>query len=424
MNKNGVPRSKLSRGSKVGFTALRVGASEAKLRIKNKLGASNEAADHQTRESQAKKIFKTLAELRGSALKAAQMLAQEVDLLPEAYQKELGKAWHQAPSLNRAVVRKVFMTQLGKPPEDCFDRFEPTAFAAASLGQVHDAVYQGQDWAVKIQYPGIGETITSDIQLLGTLFKTLRLGVKLQDMLEEVQDRFLEETDYIKEMAEMRYFKSQLKESLVQIAEPLEEFSTAKILVTQKIKGLHLEDWLGTNPSQDQRNHMGQLLIDLWEYGVLHLERLHADSNPGNYLFLPDGRLGLLDFGCIKKYEAGFAEKYKNFFRALLTENVDEILEALGTFGIVHEQTPEAKRDLLAMSKWYIRPYQLETFDLKAHQGYIKEGSQCLAAMQEHCTKHSKDFIFTDRTWLGVYRMLERMGAEVKLTVGRRLLWE
>ncbi|MDX2470876.1 MAG: AarF/ABC1/UbiB kinase family protein [SAR324 cluster bacterium] len=418
-----IPTSKIHRTGKVGLTAVAVGVSEAKLRVKRSLGLGSQASENNTRETQAEKIFKTLSQLRGSALKAAQILAQAADFVPEQYQKVLAQAYNQAPALNRAIVRKVFVTELGKAPEDCFDEFESEAFAAASLGQVHNAKYKGKNWAVKIQYPGIGDTLDSDLNLIKTLLKPMTSLDNLQPLLDEVHEHFILETDYTNELQELLYFKGALKESLVKIAEPLKEFSTGRILVTEKLEGLHLDDWLKTNPSQKQRNHMGQLLIDLWDYGVMHLERLHADPNPGNFLFLPDGRLGLLDFGCIKHYQSGFKVKYRNFLEALLTEDIMNIRSALAAVGVTYHDDPEANRFLSALSSWYIRPFKDKAFDFNSHHGYIKEGAYLMHKLHEHCGQMSRDFVLTDRTWLGVYRTLEAMGATVSMDINRKLLW-
>ena len=418
-----IPKSKLHRGSKVGITAVAVGVSEAKLRLKRGLGMGSQLAEDTTREAQAEKIFKTLASLRGSALKAAQILAQDSDFVPEQYQKILGQSYNQAPALNRAIVRKVFMAELGKAPEDCFDEFESLAFAAASLGQVHNATFAGKNWAVKIQYPGIADTLDGDLNLIKSLLKPMTSLDNLQPLLDEVHEHFILETDYKNELQELLYFKGQLKESLVQIAEPLREFSTERILVTQKLEGLHLDDWLKTDPTQEQRNHMGQLLLDMWEYGVMHLERLHADPNPGNFLFLPDGRLGLIDFGCVKHYQPGFKVKYRAFLEALLTEDLKKIRPALAGVGLVYKDDPESNDFLLAMTKWHIKPIKQKTFDFNSYHGYIKEGAYLMHKLHDHCPQMSKDFVFTDRTWLGIYRILETMGATVSMDINRKLLW-
>jgi len=417
----GVPQGRLTRSAKVGKTLLQMGAGEIGYQVRRAVNPQTGGlSDH--RQLQAEQLFRTLAELRGTALKAAQFLAQEGEFLPEPFAQVLAQANHQVPALNRALVRKVFFGEFGQAPEACFDPFSPTPFAAASLGQVHEARRQGQTWAVKIQYPGIADTVTDDLLLLKGLVGRLPEGKRMTQALSEVQARFVEETDYVKEVAEMQAFAQVLPPELVVVPQPLPEFCGARVITATKLAGLHLHDWLATRPSQAQRNRMGQLLLDLWEYGVTRWGRLHADPNPGNYLFLPDGRLGLLDFGCIKTLTPAFSQGYREFLQDIADLNAEKVRAFTKAHGATFYDEEESREVHLEMVRWFALPMRETTFDLALHPTYVRDGLKVLHRMSHCFDGIITDFLFIDRTWLGVFRILEQMQACVSLRPGRKLL--
>ncbi|OQW98129.1 MAG: hypothetical protein BWK73_53255 [Thiothrix lacustris] len=202
-----IPAGKWQRAGIVGSTALKVGLREVQHKVKRPFLSAQrqQEAKQEVDDHNASLLFDTLTQLRGTALKAAQMLSMEVELLPERYRRELEKSFHQVPPLNRVLVRKALHEQFGKPPEHLFATFDTTAFAAASLGQVHAATLpDGTPVAVKIQYPGIHVAMDNDMKLLRQLARGLpNPEIALQSLL-EIQARLREEVDYLHESTHYR----------------------------------------------------------------------------------------------------------------------------------------------------------------------------------------------------------------------------
>ncbi len=204
------------------------------------------------------------------------------------------------------LIREVVRNEFGKGAEEMFASFEKEAFAAASLGQVHRArLKSGEPAAVKIQYPGIARTIDADFRNLSALLLPLQLGKDweaVKSHFEEVRRMLNQEVDYVEE-AESTRLAGELFRPGDGIAVPqvYSDYSGKRVLTTEYMQGLHLTDYLATNPTQASRNAFGTKMYIAW-MRMYFAFMPHADPHPGNYLFLSDGRLGLLDFGCVQRY--------------------------------------------------------------------------------------------------------------------------
>jgi len=182
-------------------------------------------------EKTAEQIFEAIVKLRGTAIKLAQMLGMESGLLPDKIQKELAKSWHQVPPLNRVLVRKVMLEEFGCPPNEMFKEFEPAAFAAASLGQVHHARLPDDTLvAVKIQYPGIHVAMQSDIRLLRKVVKGMSQRKVANISVDEIEARLSEELDYDGEAERTMWFRKNMATAGVFIPKIFEDFSTPRVL--------------------------------------------------------------------------------------------------------------------------------------------------------------------------------------------------
>jgi len=417
-----LPLGKARRSGVAAKAAFKMGAREAGFRLQRSVGLGNEQEEHERKQAQT--LFSALSHLRGTALKAAQLLSQDLDFLPETYREELGKAFYQVPRLNRSVIRKAFVAAFGEPPERLFDTFEPEAFAAASLGQVHGASLQGNSLAIKIQYPGIGNSIKDDMLLLRRLHGPIPQSHLYLSGLEEIEARISEEVDYRLEAERTQFFREHLVHPLVVIPKVYPELSTNKILATERLEGLHLKEWLLGNPSQGERDRYGQLLIDQMEHSLTKLGRLHIDPNPGNFLFMSEGRLGMLDFGCVKGVTPDFSEKYHRLINAAVRQEIPVVLECYRQLDLDFVQSDESLEHLKRWCAWYRVPYLTDFFDLTKHPGYIEEGFELFLGLRRFMNNLNKDMIFLDRTWLGLYRILESMQARVNFQVGRLTLFD
>lgn len=417
-----LPEGKWIRAGIVGSTVLKVGLREVQHQVKRPfMSIERQHADKQTTdENNAELIFNALTQLRGTALKIAQMLSMEMDILPERYRQELAKSFHQVPPLNRVLVRKVIQEQLGKPPEYLFAEFNDQAFAAASLGQVHRAsLLDGTAVAVKIQYPGIHVAMDNDMQLMHKLAPRLPNPQMVLQSLEEVHDRLKEEVDYTHEALTTQWFAEHLPLAGIHVPKVYAEFSGARLLTTEFVEGLHLDAWLSTNPSQAVRNRAAQNLYDMLVYSVLHLKRLHADPNPGNYIFHPDGSVSLIDFGCTKQFSSEFIHILPQLLRAFVRDDMDAILAAYRVLGMEHQPTTLTwYQDVLRpFAQWAALPLQTESFDFSKHQHYTSSAREIIQKLSQNTTlnKIANDFIFFDRTIYGLCKIFERMGAEVRI---------
>lgn len=416
-----VPEGKWTRAGIVGSTALKVGLREVQHKVKRPfMSAERQQADkHSIDDKNAELIFNALTQLRGTALKVAQMLSMEVEILPERYRQELEKSFHQVPPLNRVLVRKALQEQLGKPPEQLFKSFNDVAFAAASLGQVHHAtLWDGTAVAVKIQYPGIHVAMDNDMKLMRTLAPKLPNPQMVLQSLEEIHERLKEEVDYSHEATTTEWFAEHLMLEGVHIPKVYREFSGARILTTELMAGQHLDAWLATHPAQDVRNRAAQNLYDMMAMSTRQLQRLHADPNPGNYLFQADGSVSLIDFGCTKIFVPEFIQILPQLLKAFIEDDAEAALTAYRALGMDHKPSSDTwyAEVLQPFAHWVAQPLREASFDFGQHRDYTSSAREIIQTLSLNTTldKVISDFIFFDRTVYGLCKVFERMGAQVR----------
>ncbi len=418
------PTGKVGRALSGGRTAARVGtrvlAYYAKRPFLSREGRcrAQEAAARQG----ARALFQGLSLLRGTALKMAQQLSLETDLLPEAACRELSKAYHQVPPINRALVRTSIRSALGSPPEILFRQFDLEAFAAASLGQVHFALtLDDAPLAVKIQYPGIARTIDGDVGLLKQILRPLVKSEDLMPTLNEVAQRLREEVDYLQEAEHLRFFADRLDIPGIRIPDVCAPLSGATVLSTSLMPGKPLDLWLQANPSQQDRNEIACKLDELYLQGLYGLNAIHADPNPGNFIIADDLTIGLVDFGCIKRLTPEFVEHYRKLALAAAHHEEGAHYDQMIALGFVPpDLPPEVARDVRRISdevgRWFGRLFNEEFFDFSRQTGFIAEGKQVMRRFH-HLRRHLRinpDMIFLDRTRYGLLRIFEMLGARMR----------
>jgi len=258
---------------------------------------------NETHLKAALKLLGGMTYLRGAIMKAGQIMATHPDVAPEQFADVLGHLHFEAPPMHFSLLREFVRTELGGDPEDVFDQFETRAFAAASLGQVHRARLKGTDQlvAIKVQYPNIGRTIRDDFRNLFALLTPMRLSGdwdNLKAQFEDIRHMLDLETDYEQEAENLRIARSAFTEDDgIVVPRVFPEVSTRRVLTMEYVGGLHLEQFLSTDPSQELRDQFGHK-ISVTLFRVQYSKKLvYADPQPGNYLFMPDGRLGFIDFG-------------------------------------------------------------------------------------------------------------------------------
>lgn len=420
-----MPSGKWKRGLTGGKTAAKVGGkmltymAKKPFLSKQKQEIAREALD----QASAEVVFEALSLLKGTALKIAQTLSLELDIFPPAVRRELEKSYNRVPPLNRALVRKVIQNEFGRPPEKIFRRFDPVAFAAASLGQVHRAEGRaGSDLAVKVQYPGIKATIKSDIEMVKTLFWPLPDFDFVFPAIGEIEQRLLEETDYGKEAEHLSFFARHLK--MAQISIPAVNYRTSgeTVLTTAYMPGPTLNEWLESDPPQADRDRVAEVLHDLFLKSLYELNCIHADPHPGNFIINADLSVGLLDFGCVKKLPSEFVKKYAPLVRAAITQDNQEFLRILKELNVIgDDMDPEAEALYIGviskLGRWFGKLFESDRFDFGTNVDFFAESKQMTEEMyrlRSH-VEVNPHFVFLDRTRYGLLRLFEKMKARVRI---------
>lgn len=427
------PASKLERSGLFAKTGLKVGKNYARYLMDRASGGDTDpkALKQKLNTQNAEDIFREFARLRGTALKMAQSMSMDTGLLPDEFMDVMAEAQYSVPPMNRALVRKRIRDALGKFPEQLFEEFEPTAMAAASLGQVHRArLEDGREVAVKVQYPNVRETIESDLAVARTLFGQLVHGEGLDEHFDEVRSRLQEETDYLKEADNIAYFAEEYSGDSIVTPRPIREYTAETVLTMTYVEGKHLDTVLDTEPDQETRNHFGQLLWDFLHEQVASNHRtLHADTHPGNFLFRSDGRLGVVDFGCVKTFPQQFRDDMLRLFRARMADDEAEILRLLRELDILREDMgPETQDELRQFFDQYgsliVEPYQQPEFDFDDSDFYerLKACFQQASGMRQ--AVGSPHFIFLNRPLVGLLNLLTQLGARIETSWSLSLLNE
>ncbi len=252
------------------------------------------------------RLLGTMGYLRGAIMKVGQLLGHLPHVVPAEFVEVLESLHFEAPPMHYALICEVFLDEFGKQPEELYATFERRAFAAASLGQVHRAtLHDGTQVAVKIQYPNIGQTIRADMKSLRIFMQSIRFRSDFQYIikhLEDAQTVFEQEIDYLAEARFMAEVKQTVDASKVVVPKSFDHLSSRRVLTMEYLPGRHLKEFLAEKPSQEERNHFGDLICYAFGRTWFMGKTVYADVHPGNFLFMPDGRLGFIDFGCFRRF--------------------------------------------------------------------------------------------------------------------------
>jgi predicted unusual protein kinase regulating ubiquinone biosynthesis (AarF/ABC1/UbiB family) len=313
------PKGPIGRGFRIGRLGLALTGSYLGYQFQNLFLGEQERAEGRKsfNRTAARQIRAELESLKGPVMKLGQILSAQFHMMPEEALSELSKLQMRAPAMHATLARAQFKASFGRFPEEAFRSFTAEPFAAASLGQVHRAVTKrGREVAVKIQYPAIRKAIEDDFKLLRSAAVPARLsGHVTESVLAEIESGMLQETDYVNEGQNIDFFREQLKPlDYTRVPIVYWDLSTDRILTMSFVPGEPLLDFVANQkPPQELRNRIGAQLVELFHVQIHHLRALHADPHPGNYLIEPDGTIGLVDFGCVKKFSPAFIEIMRAF---------------------------------------------------------------------------------------------------------------
>jgi len=423
-----IPTSKVQRAAKFVTTGAKVGGNYVKHYAKKMVNPS--MTKEGLHEDNARDIYNSLSELKGSALKVAQMMSMDKNLLPSAYQDKFSMAQYSAPPLSFPLVVKTFQQYFKAAPSTIFDSFTKNAVNAASIGQVHKATKDGKNLAVKIQYPGVADSVKSDLKLVRPFaVRLMSLNEKdLDHYMEEVETKLIEETDYHLEV-ERSIEISEACGHIENLRFPkyYPELSADRVITMDWLDGLVLKEFIQSNPDQETRNKVGQALWDFYDYQIHTLRQVHADPHPGNFIISEDGVLGVIDFGCVKVIPNEFYEPYFRLIRKDMLDagsDLDRVFEQLQF--IYDTDTPEDKAYFSSVIKDMMgilgQPFHQNEFDFgdDAYFQKIFEMGEIISESKKfresEKARGSRDGLYINRTYFGLYSILNELKAKVHTT--------
>ena len=414
-----IPVSKISRATKLVSTGAKVGVNYLKY-YGDKLTKSEIEAKERLNKNNADDIYDSLKQLKGSALKVAQMLSMEKSILPQAYVEKFSLAQFSVPPLSAPLVKKTFKKYFGQLPSQIFDTFNLNSVNAASIGQVHLAEKDGKKLAVKIQYPGVAESISSDLALVKPIaIKMFNIKGKDSDKyFKEVENKLVEETNYILEVKQSKEIVNACKHiPNLKFPEYYEDLSSERIITMDWMEGEHLSEFTAHNTNQEVANKIGQALWDFYMYQMHVLKKVHADPHPGNFLVSKNGELIALDFGCMKIVPEDFYTPYFELAKKESLENKDIFTKKMFELEILREDDSKEELDFFSamfheLLSLFTKPFHVDTFDFSDPEFFnaISEMGQRYSKNTElrkmNGNRGSKHFIYINRTFFGLYNLM------------------
>ena len=428
-----IPTNKIARAGNLVTTGLKLGGNYLKYYGQKalKVDGSRERLDQEN----AKDIYNSLRTLKGSALKVAQMLSMEKNLLPRAYVDQFSLSQFSVPPLSWPLVKKMIRKYLGANPELVFDTFAAQSKNAASIGQVHQATKDGKKLAVKIQYPGVADSISSDLSIVKPI--ALRMfnlkGKDTDKYFNEVENKLLEETDYQLELKQSQWIADKCKHiPYLRFPAYYPEYSSDKILTMDWMEGLHISEYVSAQKQDQEMNrHLGQTLWDFYMFQIHHLKKVHADPHPGNFLIDESYNLVALDFGCVKTIPDYFYKPYFDLVDLKIKANPLLFQEILYDLEIL--RTDDTAEEVVYFTELFGRlikvltlPFTKKEFDFgdPVFWGEINSLSETLSSDQRlrkmNGNRGSKHFIYINRTFFGLYTLLNDLKAKVNTEAFRK----
>jgi len=415
------PPSRLRRLARLTGLTSRVTSSYVGERVKSALAGRADLSD-QTRDrlhiENAERVVEAMGKLKGAAMKLGQgmaIAARSLDLPPEV-SAQLNKLNNEAEPVPFDSIREDIERDLGKPLDQAFASFDPTPLGTASLAQAHRAVLpDGSDVVVKVLHRGIDGSVQTDLLALKAILvgsRVLRRDKREVDAaFAEIQARLQEELDYLQEAANITVFHEQWgNDPDVRVPRVHGAYSTERVLTMDRMPGLHIDAFLEVATPQ-ARQRAGETLARLYYTMAFDNRTLHADPHPGNYLFEPDGRVGLLDFGCVKRFDEFWVGRYCRLARCAIDGDRDAaIREAreMGALVVQDRKTEDALWQFLDALAVHLRkgPFTIGGPDDKI-VAEVRPAGRNLAF---HPGIHAPpDVLFLHRSLAGIYSLARRL---------------
>ena len=375
----------------------------------------------ETHWKSAVRLLDSMGYLRGAVMKVGQTLANFPDIVPRQFVETLEQLQYRAPPLHWALLREMVQNELGDDPEDVFASFEKRAFAAASLGQVHRAQLKtGDDVAVKVQYPGIARTIREDFRNLFVALLPGRLGKDWQstkDQFDDLRARLERETDYTAEAATQEKVRTLFREDDgIVVPRVYPQYSTGRILTMDFLKGVHIDEFMARNPPQNECNEFGRKIVRAWSRMVYAGRLSYADLHPGNFLYMDDGRLGVLDFGFVVEHGDDEWRFLQEMDRAMTTGRREDRIAALKEWSYLTDDPADADRLRLheQFAEWcWLSRYRGQAFDFGDEADFRRGIDLFVEMVRKRYNRARPSTPAIARMNFGVRSMLYRLKAKI-----------
>ncbi|OIP36972.1 MAG: hypothetical protein AUK47_14450 [Deltaproteobacteria bacterium CG2_30_63_29] len=392
-------------------------------------GDAKKLAQSERHKKNAVRMLETMSELRGPIMKIGQLLSTHREVLPDSYTGLLTKLQSQAPSMPYESVRQILIDELGAPPETLFQRFDKHACAAASLGQVHQAwLHSGEKVAVKVQYPGAEGMVEGDLKNLDLgmkLVKSIGADVMrnkkfdLTPVYEEIAEHLRQETDLCREA-----FNAQLLYDLfadhpdIIIPKVYLELSGLRVITYEFIEGENIGAFIDRTDKLDQaeKERVAGMLTDAFWGQLAGQGVLHADPHPGNYFVTPEGKLAILDFGCIKIFSPNTVVGFIELVRAYLEHSDKGVHAALYKLEMVESlDDMDEFDDLNRIGEYFCTGLDVDDTYSFVDNNYAERGRELIHYFisRRRIPKAQKDFIFMTRVILGYFEYFSRMDLDM-----------
>jgi predicted unusual protein kinase regulating ubiquinone biosynthesis (AarF/ABC1/UbiB family) len=423
MAKRDLTTGRARRAMKMGELASQVGYSYLWTSIRRPF-LNAPARDRELLETHirnAQRIVEGSAQLRGAFLKLIQMLSMRHDLLPGEALDVLKATQSSVPPMSYPMISEQIRKELGARPEQLFRNFDQTAFAAASLGQVHRArLKDGRDVAVKVQYPGVAGTVDQDLKNLKILLKTLgsiardvmRQKVDVNTIYGELEVRLKEELDYYLEARNMtEYGKFFADDPDIIVPQVIKELSSRRVLTMTFIDGYPLMDVLGGAVEEELRRWVARKCSEFAWRQVLEFGSLHTDFHPGNYLVTYHPKLGVLDFGSVRHFSEPVRKGYLQVSKAIIDEDDKALAVGLVKLGYI-DRTQDPKPMLKVIHILFEPMYTRGEFDPTSYDTVKKAQQVGELALENKLYKSPDHSVFLLRALVGLEGIIMRLGVK------------
>lgn len=420
-----IPKGKIGRAAALAGAGARIGRNYAKYHARRWISGEDdrEALDR----ANAGDAYGALSRLKGGPLKVAQMLSIDTSLLPTAYADVFSQAHYQAPPLSYPLVERTFRREFGRGPEGIFGEFSRSAVSGASIGQVHRASLGDRRFAVKVQYPGVAESLRNDLRLVRPVAMRLfgLTASEIDPYLAEVEERLVEETDYGTELRRGIELAERTEGEVdVRVPRYFPEYSGRRILTMEWVDGVPLDRFAKSGATAAERDRIGQKLWDFYHHQVHRLLSFHADPHPGN--FLVDGEdLWVLDFGCVKEIPADFHAAYFRLLDPGIADDEERLEAALRRLRLLLDTDGERERRVLVdmfreSVRLLSRPFAGNAFDFgdPAYMEEVREFGERTGNDPEikriGSARGSAHGLYVNRAYFGLYSLMGMIGARVR----------